>query len=257
MVACKYPDLRIVSLLANCFGISLAGSDTTAAAITSILYHLMRTPKAYEKLNAEIEEAAASGFLSPIIQYNEAVGLPYLSACCKEGMRLHPSVGLTLPRHVPKGGCMISGHWFPKGTRVGVNAAVVQRDKSIFGYDADEFVPERWFRKDAARMERYMFQVNSHTTRLLICHAYTSTVQFGAGSRTCIGKNVRLFCYENSTCCRLTQRQISLCEMYKVIPQLVRTFHLELVDPEKEWKTSNYWFNKPSKVYTRLRRKQC
>lgn len=121
----------------------------------------MRTPTAYAKLTAEIDEAAHAGHLSlPIIQYHEAIGLPYLSACCKEGMRLHPSVGLTLPRHVPRGGCVIAGEWFPEGTRVGVNAAVVQRDKRIFGEDADEFVPERWFRRDAARMERYMFQVS-------------------------------------------------------------------------------------------------
>jgi cytochrome P450 len=170
-VACEYLNLRMVSLHADHFGISLAGSDTTAAAITSILYHLMRSPSAYEKLNAEIEEAAASGFLSPIIQYNEAVGLPYLSACCKEGMRLHPSVGLTLPRHVPKGGCMISGHWFAEGTRVGVNATVVQRDKNIFGNDADEFVPERWFGVDGARMERYMFQVKNLISSQFIRHA--------------------------------------------------------------------------------------
>jgi cytochrome P450 len=162
MADCESNRLHVSSLYANQFNISLAGSDTTAAAITSILYHLMRNPSTYEKLNSEIEEAAASGFLSPIVQYNEAVGLPYLSACCKEGMRLHPSVGLTLPRHVPKGGCLVAGHWFAEGTRVGVNAAVVQRDSSIFGYDADEFVPERWFRKGAARMERYMFQVNRH-----------------------------------------------------------------------------------------------
>ena len=138
---------------------SIAGSDTTAAAITAVLYYLMRTPSAYLKLTAEIDEAAQAGLLSPIIQYHEAVGLRYLMACCKEGMRLHPSVGMALPRHVPKGGCVIAGEWFPPGTRVGMNAAVVQRDKSIFGDDADDFVPKRWLGPDTARMERYMLQV--------------------------------------------------------------------------------------------------
>ena len=58
-------------------------------------------------------------------------------------MRLHPSIGMTLPRQVPAGGTVIAGEWLPEGTRVGVNAAVTQRDRSIFGIHADEFVPER------------------------------------------------------------------------------------------------------------------
>jgi len=140
---------------------SIAGSDTTAAAINAILYHLMRTPSAYAKLQKEIDVAREENKLSENVQYSEAEPLPYLVACCKEGMRLHPSVGMTLPRSVPSGGCMIAGEMFPGGTRVGVNAAVVQRDRRIFGEDADSFVPERWFRADAKRMERYMFVVRN------------------------------------------------------------------------------------------------
>ncbi|EUC39786.1 hypothetical protein COCMIDRAFT_110588 [Bipolaris oryzae ATCC 44560] len=210
-------DFGITEVKMEAYGAFIAGSDTTATAITAILYHLMRTPSAYAKLTAEIDQADQAGLLSLDVQYHEAVRLPYLIACCKEGMRLHPSVSMTLPRRVPRGGCIIAGEWLPEGSHVGVNAAVVQRDRGIFGHDADDFVPERWFRADAAKMERYMFQ-------------------FGGGARTCIGKN------------------ISLCEMYKVIPQLLRSFELQLSDPRSEWETRNYWFNKPRKVYIAI---QC
>jgi cytochrome P450 len=135
----------------------------------------MRSPSAYEKLTQEIDNASASGQLSyPLIRYNEAIKLPYLDACCKEGMRLHPSVALTVPRNVPAGGCQISGEFFPAGTRVGINAAVIHRDQNIFGHDADDFVPERWLRADTTIMDRHMFQ-------------------FGGGARTCVGKNVRIW----------------------------------------------------------------
>lgn len=123
----------------------------------------MKNRDVYEKLLQEIDGATAAGNLSyPRIKYAETMQLPYLVACCKEGMRMHPSVGLTLPRVVPPGGCQIAGQWFPGGLRVGINAAVVHLDKSIFGEDAETYNPDRWFREDAVQMERHMFQVSSY-----------------------------------------------------------------------------------------------
>ena len=150
---------------------SFAGADTTAIAINSILYHLMRDPASYEKLTAEIDAAVADGTLSMPATYAEAVKLPYLRACINEGMRLHPSVGLTMPRLIPAGGATISGFHFPAGYRVGVNGAVVHYDKDVFGLDADNFNPDRWIEGNTVRMDKTM-------------------IQFGAGPRTCIGKNV-------------------------------------------------------------------
>ncbi|KAL8723382.1 MAG: hypothetical protein Q9225_000298 [Loekoesia sp. 1 TL-2023] len=172
-----------------------AGADTTAIALNSILYHLLRNPSAHKTLTAEIDAAFAQSTLSTPITYAQAIKLPYLKACINEGMRLHPSVGLTMPRLVPPGGATISGFHFPEGYRVGVNGAVVHYDKDVFGADAEVFRPERWIEGDGARMEKTM-------------------VVFGAGPRTCIGKNI------------------------------VRDFDIRLVDPEKEWETHNYWFNK-------------
>ncbi|KIX93851.1 uncharacterized protein Z520_10476 [Fonsecaea multimorphosa CBS 102226] len=194
----------------------LAGSDTTAIAIRAVLYYLMKTPAAMETLVDEILAASASGKLSPSIRYAEAIELPYLVACIKEGLRIHPSVGMSLPRHVPPGGATISGRFFPGGTRVGINAAVVHFDKNVFGDDALQFVPERWLQGEASvKMERYLFH-------------------FGQGARTCLGKN------------------ISLAEMYKIIPQFLRQFRVELVQPDKEWHTHDAFFNKQEGILVRL-----
>ncbi|KAL3446982.1 cytochrome P450 [Aspergillus insuetus] len=195
-----------------------AGSDTTAIAIRSILYHLMKSPKAYNNLIAEIDEAGSDGRLSrPHIKYSEAIKLPYLVACCKEGMRMHPSVGLSLPRYVPAGGRQIAGHYFPAGTKVGISAPVLHANKEIFGADADVFNPDRWITspEKIAEMDRHM-------------------LHFGAGSRTCIGKN------------------ISLAEIHKMIPQLLRSYRLELADSEKQWDTHNFWFNKQTGIDVRI-----
>ena len=40
--------------------------------------------------------------------------MPYLQACIKEGLRMHPATGLPLARVVPKGGATICGRYFPE-----------------------------------------------------------------------------------------------------------------------------------------------
>ena len=127
---------------------------------------------ALAKLVKEIDNAEASGQLSrPCISYAEAIRLPYLVVSIKEGMRIHPSVGYSLPRHVPPEGAAISGRYFKAGTRVGVSAHIMHRDKGVFGEDADVFNPDRWLREGASSMDRYV-------------------LSFGAGTRICLGKNV-------------------------------------------------------------------
>lgn len=161
--------LRRVRILTK---ISLVGSDTTAIAMRAIIYHILKNPAVYRKLLDEVDEADRSGRLSrPNVRYGEATKLSYFVACCKEGMRLHPSISFSLPRHVPTGGKEFAGKFIPQGYRVGMNPGTLHYDTEIFGSDANAFNPERWFGDTAQQMDRYMFQ-------------------FGHGSRNCIGRNV-------------------------------------------------------------------
>lgn len=148
-----------------------AGSDTTAIAMRACLYYLLKDPATYAQLQQEIDSATTDGRLSSPPKYSEAIELPLLCASIKEGMRLHPSVGLTMPRIAPKGGMTLCGQYIPEGYSVGMNGAVVHYDKGIFGPDADRFRPHRWLEGDAKTMDKYM-------------------LHFGAGTRTCVGKNV-------------------------------------------------------------------
>lgn len=151
---------------------SFAGSDTTAISLRATFYYLMKNPEIMKQVQQEIDQAAAAGRLSHPVQYAEASKLPLLCACIKEALRLFPSVQLSMPRHVPKGGLEIAGTYIPEGWRVGMNGAVIHYDKTIFGEDADQYRPARWLEEGAAHMDKYM-------------------LHFGAGTRTCIGKNVR------------------------------------------------------------------
>ena len=75
---------------------------------------------------------------------------------------------------------------------VGVNAWVVHRDRSIFGEDVEQYRPERWL--DAS--EEKLNQMNR------------TMFQFATGNHVCLGRN------------------ISLLEMYKLVPSLIRTFRV-------------------------------
>lgn len=149
-----------------------AGSDTTAIAMRACFYYLMKNLEFYRQVQAEVDGAASSGLLSSPVRYTEASKLPLLYTRVKEAMRLHPSVGLTLPRVVPAGGMEIAGTYIPAGWWVGMNAAVVGYNKEVYGDDAGGFRPTRWLEEDTAKMDRSM-------------------LVFGAGTRMCIGKNVR------------------------------------------------------------------
>jgi len=56
----------------------LAGSDTTGISLRACFYYLIKTPKVYQKLVAEIEEADRNGGLSEFITYEECLKLTYL-----------------------------------------------------------------------------------------------------------------------------------------------------------------------------------
>lgn len=198
-----------------------AGSDTTAISLSSILYHLLKFPSTFKRLQAEIDAGLAAGTISDPITFKEANQLPYLQAVIKEGLRLHSATGLPLARIVPPPGSTIAGIKFPGGATVGINSWVAHQNQSVYGSDADVWRPERWLEIQdegrGAEVEKFFFA-------------------FGMGSRTCIGKNV------------------SLIEMSKLIPQLLSRFDFVLDEEvaRNGWKTRNTWFVKPENFYGRV-----
>jgi cytochrome P450 len=204
-------------LTMGCVSNMVAGSDTTGISLSAILYYLLKYPHTFQALRHEVDERRQQGGGSQFITFKESQEMPYLQAVIKEALRMHPAGGLPLERVVPAGGAEICDVFFPEGTIVGINSWVAHRDEAIFGPDANHFRPERWLTSDKEKlslMER-------------------NWMAFGLGSRTCIG------------------RHISLLEISKLIPMLVRDFdftldsHLQTGEQACEWKTTNYWFVKP------------
>ncbi|KAK4495126.1 hypothetical protein PRZ48_013453 [Zasmidium cellare] len=192
----------------------IAGSDTTASALSGILWHLTSYPDTLSKLRKEFDQAIQDGKMTKdYISFKESQNLPYLQACIKEGLRVCGSVGLPMWRVVPKGGAEIMGRFFPEGSEVGINMWTAHYNKDIWGPDALKFRPDRWIEAEKDPEHLKMLESNY--------------MPFGNGSRTCIG------------------RHISYLEISKVVPMIVSNYDFELVNPAKELMTYNYWFVKP------------
>ena len=194
---------------------AFAGSETTAISLSAVYYFLLRNPSALESLYEELDEAARNSLFSDyetgLVTWHESQKLPYLDACVKEAFRLHPAPGLPMERVVPAGGTEIAGRFVPGGTIVGCSAWVMHHNKDIFGEDTDAFRPERWLVDEAkvaaAKTSAEQAEEREREERR-IKEMNGMMLQFGMGSRTCIGKN------------------ISLLEIYKVVPSLLRRFQV-------------------------------
>jgi cytochrome P450 len=145
---------------------SFAGSDTTAIALRSIFYHLLKTPFVYTAALAEISKLN----LSNPVTFTEGQSLTYIQACIKEGLRIHPAVGMLLERIVPEGGATFEGVFVPGGTIVGMNPWVIARDKKVYGEDAEDFRPERWI--EATPAELKLMERNFLAVSFVLFHSY-------------------------------------------------------------------------------------
>ncbi|KAI7153473.1 cytochrome P450 [Hortaea werneckii] len=197
-----------------------AGADTTAIALTAVFYFTHKHPHVLSKLRSEIDEAFDSGKLTSPVRFKDTIRLPFLNAVVKESMRLHPSLGTGLPRVVPPSGAEIAGRWIPGNTTVIMNQNAVHLDPNVFGPDPKAFVPERWLDENRATI------MSRHD------------MSFGYGTRICVG------------------RHITMIEMYKLLPVLLRFYTFEFADPNAEWSVWHGWFQHQKNVNVTVRERR-
>lgn len=97
-------------LIAQANVLVIAGSDTTATALATIIYFLTRHPQQLQRLQDEVRAAFddESQMTDSALQ-----SLPYLVAVIEEGLRMFPPTAFGLPRISP--GATVDGHFVPPG----------------------------------------------------------------------------------------------------------------------------------------------
>lgn len=230
------------------FNAVAAGNETVATGLQAFVYYMIRCPGAWERARKEVDQVllngrrrapaegrknnnagdGGGGGTTGVVSYADAQKMPYLQACIKEALRVFGPASMGLPRVVGKGGMTFGGDagsdrgaamaMIPEGTTVSVNIWVMHHSKEIWGEDAREFNPDRWFRPDAGRLDKYF-------------------IPWGVGYASCPGQN------------------IARIELSKICATLVRDYDIWQADPAREWTWKAYFTVVPGgwSVYIRKR----
>ncbi|KAF9406542.1 hypothetical protein BGZ94_003068 [Podila epigama] len=122
----------------------VAGRDTTALTLTWQFYSLMSNPRVMKNVLREQEIVFRGSPHAHEYTYEGILqDLPYLKAVFHETLRLYPQV----PRNSKEcleDDVLPDGTVVHKGDIVGFSTWCMGRNKSVWGEDAEMFVPERW-----------------------------------------------------------------------------------------------------------------
>ncbi|KAL4895595.1 cytochrome P450 [Aspergillus ambiguus] len=160
--------LSHAEMYANSQVFMVAGTETTATALSGLTYHLLMNPEKMAKIVCEIRSAFQK---DSDIELGRLVQMKYLNACIEEGLRIYPPVPVGLPRVTPDEGTMVCGEDIPGKTALSVNQWATYHDPQNFKRP-NEFIPERWISDEFSSDNKAALQ------------------PFSFGPRNCLGKNL-------------------------------------------------------------------
>ena len=188
-------------LRAESASLMVAGASTGSVTMAWATYYILRHPTIKERLITELK--AIDGPLT----YSSLNKIKLLEGILNEVLRMHPPIGVAMPRDVPTGGAEICGIYVPGGTSVGVPAFTIGRNPEVYP-NPNTWDPDRWLTADA--------------------NMKTCFLGWGAGSRKCIGIN------------------LAMMFMSKLIGELFLRYDLELEDPKLQLTMQEYTIIKPA-----------
>jgi len=100
-------DLEALTLL-------LAGVDTTAGTGALTVWEMIKHPDVVAKLQEELDGIFPNVSVESNLSINDAESGAWMTACLKEGMRIHPAFPGPLLRVVPAGGTKLAGFAIPR-----------------------------------------------------------------------------------------------------------------------------------------------
>ncbi|KOP27341.1 cytochrome [Hapalosiphon sp. MRB220] len=171
-----------------------AGHETTATALTWVLYWIHKFPEVCEKLLQELDtvgDRSGSDTSSSTI-----LKLPYLNAVCSESLRIYPVGMLTFPR-VVKQPLTFCGYDLEPGIRV-LGSIYLTHQRADLYPQPKQFQPERFLEK---QFSPYEF------------------LPFGGGAKRCIGDAFAQFEIKLVLATILSHLELALVDNFDVKPK--------------------------------------
>jgi len=143
----------------------IAGTETTAGALSWACYLLSRHPHVLQRLQTELDETLGDRE----VRYADLGSLRYLQQVIAETLRLYPPTWMLMRRPVADVGL---GRWtIPAGSTVLFSIYALQRDPALYELP-ERFDPDRWTPERAADIQRGTY------------------IPFGSGARGCAGEQL-------------------------------------------------------------------
>jgi cytochrome P450 len=196
----------------------LAGTDTTSSLLTWLARDLSQRPELWQRCREEVQRVTGG----EEIDTSHLPQLSLLDGCIHECLRTRPPAPfftlLAKDDHWLEPGNDKRPIFVPAGTLVRAETYLIQRDKTLWGEDADQWKEERWLTKEG---------------RPRHVAAFTA---FSLGVRGCAGP------------------QFALMEAKSIVANLVRSVELEMDAGQKDAVTQKLVLEPLNGLYATLKK---
>ncbi|KAG9447963.1 hypothetical protein H6P81_014091 [Aristolochia fimbriata] len=196
-------SMSIEDIIEECKLFFFAGQETTAVLLTWTIVVLSMHPDWQQRAREEVLQFIGKAETPSI---NDINNLKIVTMILHEILRLYPPV-IFLVRTVHKD-TTIGGFNFPPGVVLTLQTLHVYRDPELWGFDAEEFNPERFAGGVASA-----------------CKNLGAFMPFGFGPRICIGQNFAMMEAKVALAMILRDFSFELSPDYAHAPRAVLTHH--------------------------------
>ncbi|KAK5072164.1 hypothetical protein LTR64_004057 [Lithohypha guttulata] len=203
------------SVMNNMITFLIAGHETTSGLLGFTTYYLLKNPEALRKAQEEVDNVVGRG----PVRFEHMSKLPYIEAILRESLRLSPTASAfsVTPKPGTTEPVLLGGEYLvPPNAILICWLPEIQRDRTVYGDDAEDFKPERMLSENFTKLPS------------------ASWKPFGNGARGCIG---RPFAWQ---------------EAVLALALILQNFNLHMADPGYSLQIKQNLTIKPDNFYVKV-----